>query len=103
MFHTLSRKVWTKFPLTSYPKDSKTLADEWVDGKFLPKGTILFVNVWGLHHDESKFENHDVFDPDRYKGNTMLAADSANSADYENRDHYGYGPFTLTPPTCSCN
>jgi cytochrome P450 family 619 len=66
-------------------------SDEWIDGKFLPKGTILFVNVWGLHHDESRYEDHDVFDPDHFKGNTVLAADSANSADFEKRDHYGYG------------
>ncbi|EXJ74267.1 uncharacterized protein A1O5_02563 [Cladophialophora psammophila CBS 110553] len=65
--------------------------DEWIDGKFLPKGTICFVNVWGLHHDDAKFPNHEVFDPDHYKGRTLLAAEYANSPDYENRDHYGYG------------
>ncbi len=62
-----------------------------MDGKFLPKGTVCFLNVWGLHHDEAQFPNSDTFDPDRYKGRTLLAADYANSADYENRDHYGYG------------
>ncbi len=65
--------------------------DEWIEGKFLPKGTAIFLNVWGLHHDESKFPDHDVFDPDHYKGRTLLASEYANSADYENRDHYGYG------------
>lgn len=70
--------------------------DEWIDGKFLPKGTICFINVWGLHHDDAKFPNHEVFDPDHYKGRTLLAAEYANSADYENRDHYGYGMFHST-------
>ncbi|KAJ9615082.1 hypothetical protein H2200_001156 [Cladophialophora chaetospira] len=65
--------------------------DEWVDGKLLPKGAVIFLNVWGLHHDESKFANHENFDPDHYKGRTLLAAEYANSADYENRDHYDYG------------
>jgi cytochrome P450 len=65
--------------------------DEIVDGKLLPKGTIIFVNVWGLHHDESKFPNPDIFDPDRYLDRPLLAAEYANSADFENRDHYGYG------------
>ena len=67
------------------------VADEWVDGKFLPKGTMLFVNVWGLHHDEAKFPSSDTFDPDRYLDRPLLAAEYANSADFENRDHYGYG------------
>lgn len=65
--------------------------DQWVDGKFIPKGTVLFVNVWGLHHDEEKFPDSHTFDPDHYKGRTLSAAEYANSADYENRDHYGFG------------
>ncbi|KAK5727913.1 hypothetical protein LTR17_012336 [Elasticomyces elasticus] len=65
--------------------------DEWVDGKLLPKGTVIFVNVWGLHHDETKFENPNVFEPDRYAGRIGSSSGYANSADYENRDHYGFG------------
>ncbi|KAK3673518.1 hypothetical protein LTR78_006752 [Recurvomyces mirabilis] len=65
--------------------------DEWVDGKFLPKGTVVFVNVWGLHHDEHKFPDSDTFDPGRYTGRIGSSAEYANSADYENRDHYGFG------------
>lgn len=48
---------------------------------------ICFINVWGLHYDEAKFPDSDVFDPDHYKGRTLLAAEYANSADYEQRDH----------------
>ncbi|KAH8693657.1 putative cytochrome P450 [Talaromyces proteolyticus] len=65
--------------------------DEWVDGKLLPKGTTLIMNTWGLHHDEKQFANPDVFNPDRYAGKTLSAAEYAISPDYENRDHYGYG------------
>lgn len=65
-------------------------ADEWIDGYFLPKGTILFLNVWGLHHDETRFPNPDVFDPDHFKNQTGLAAEYANR-DGDLRDHYGYG------------
>ncbi|KIV88838.1 hypothetical protein PV10_08476 [Exophiala mesophila] len=65
--------------------------DEVVDGKFLPKGTICFVNVWGLHHDENVFPDSQTFNPDRYEGRTQFAAEYANSADFNARDHYGYG------------
>ncbi|KXJ84916.1 cytochrome P450 [Microdochium bolleyi] len=44
-------------------------SDDTVDGYFLPRGAVIFINVWGLHHD------------DRYEGKTKLAAE----------DHYGYG------------
>lgn len=52
---------------------------------------MIFVNVWGLHHDEAKFTNPDTFDPDHYKNHPLLASEYANVNDYENRDHYGYG------------
>ena len=44
-----------------------------------------------MHHDEVRFPNPDTFDPDNYKGVTALAPELATAADYERRDHYGYG------------
>jgi hypothetical protein len=67
------------------------ILDEWVNGKLLPKGTMIIINVWGLHHDESKFSNPDIFNPDHYAGSTQLASAYAVSADFESRDHYAYG------------
>jgi len=64
--------------------------DDWVDGKFLPKGTVIIVNAWGMHHDPKRFANPDAFDPDHFAGCTTLAAELANGA-WEKRDHYGYG------------
>jgi cytochrome P450 family 619 len=52
---------------------------------------VVIINAWGMHHDEQKYPNPDVFDPDHYKGQTKLAPELAASADYESRDHYGYG------------
>ncbi|OXV06661.1 hypothetical protein Egran_05572, partial [Elaphomyces granulatus] len=65
--------------------------DDWVDGKFLPQGTTVFLNVWGLHHDEDVFPNSDLFDPSRYEGRQKLAAEYAAAPDYKQRDHYIYG------------
>ena len=68
-----------------------TATDDWVDGKFLPKGTTVLINAWGLHHDPKRFPHPEVFDPDHYLGVTKLAPELAASADYDARDHYGYG------------
>ncbi|RMZ77835.1 hypothetical protein DV737_g4172, partial [Chaetothyriales sp. CBS 132003] len=65
--------------------------DDVVDGMLIPKGTTVILNVWGLQHDPARHANPDVFNPERYAGRTLLAAEYAASANYENRDHYGYG------------
>ncbi|KAK3323361.1 cytochrome P450 [Cercophora scortea] len=65
--------------------------DDVIDGKFLPAGTTVLLNVWGLHHDPSRFPDPDKFDPSRFANQTKLAAEYAASPDYDNRDHYLYG------------
>jgi cytochrome P450 family 619 len=64
--------------------------DDWVDGKFLPKGTVIIVNAWGMHYDEQRFKDPEKFDPDHFKGTTNLATELSNG-DWSKRDHYGYG------------
>ncbi|EXJ54354.1 hypothetical protein A1O7_09693 [Cladophialophora yegresii CBS 114405] len=65
--------------------------DDWIDGYKIPKGSVIFINAWGLHHDEQRFPNPDTFDPDHFKGVTALASELAQSVNPEDRDHYGYG------------
>ena len=62
-----------------------------VDGMSIPKNTTVILNVWGLHHDPVRFPNPDLFEPEHYAGRTLLAAEYAASAEFEKRDHYGYG------------
>jgi cytochrome P450 len=62
---------------------------EVVDGRFwLPPGTPVFLNVWGLHHD---CEDPDRFDPERFNGRTKTSAEYAASSEYALRDHYVFG------------
>jgi hypothetical protein len=68
-----------------------TDSDDWVDGKFLPKGATILINAYGLHHDPKRFPNPEVFDPDHYLSVTKLAPELAAGSDYDARDHYGYG------------
>lgn len=64
--------------------------DDELDGMFLPKGSDVFVNAFGMQHDERRFPNPDDFDPSHYEGVTALAPELA-AGDPEKRDHYGYG------------
>jgi cytochrome P450 len=67
------------------------MTDTWLDGKFLPKDSIIIVNVFGLHHDSSSFARADDFHPAHFADKPKLASEYANLADYEARDHYAYG------------
>ena len=66
--------------------------NDYVDGKFLPKGTIVIFNTWGMHMDESVWESPADFMPERYENYKLLAPEYiAMGGDWKNRDHYGYG------------
>ncbi|OJJ97582.1 hypothetical protein ASPACDRAFT_45673 [Aspergillus aculeatus ATCC 16872] len=68
--------------------------DDWVDGKFLPKGTMVVVNTWGMHMDPDHRLNQKYdpakFVPERFAEHPALAPEYVPGA-WENRDHYGYG------------
>jgi cytochrome P450 len=72
--------------------------DDNVDGFTIPKGTTVFLNVWGLHHEQASSTGGAAepispltFNPDRFAGRTATAPSYAASGDYASRDHYGYG------------
>lgn len=66
-------------------------ADDWVEGKFLPKGTIVVINTWGMHMDPGVWEDPEKFNPDRYCKHRLLATEYVAAGDWQKRDHYGYG------------
>lgn len=74
----------------SYSTTNKS-ADDWVDGKFLPKGTIVILNTWGMHMDTQVWPDAEKFNPDRYQGHSLLATEYIARGNWEKRDHYGYG------------
>lgn len=77
-------------PVTPLAFPHALVQDDWIDGFFLPKGTTVIINAWGMQHDGNRFKNPEVFDPDHFAGCTKLAPELANGA-WEERDHYGYG------------
>ncbi|KAH6644190.1 putative cytochrome P450 oxidoreductase [Boeremia exigua] len=64
--------------------------DDWVDGKFLPKGTIVVINTWGIHMDPQQPHDPSKFIPERYAEHPLLAPEYVPGG-FGERDHYGYG------------
>ncbi|KAG6919127.1 hypothetical protein DXG01_008934 [Tephrocybe rancida] len=55
---------------------------------FIPKGSIIFAVSWAIEHDQSRFEEHDRFMPERF-----LDANGDLKSDY-NTSAFGFGRRT---------
>lgn len=54
----------------------------------MAKDSIIFIGVWGLHHDSTHFTDPNVYNPERYNGYDRLASYYAGSPDYMKRDEF---------------
>jgi len=68
-----------------------TLEDEVYNGYIIPKGSTIFVNAWGIFHDEAVFERPDLFDPDRYVRSLHGTKPGVDSRDFRANFAFGSG------------
>jgi hypothetical protein len=78
-------------PINKLGANHYATQDDWYEGMFIPKGSIVMINWWALHYDEKRWPNPSKFDPDRMEGRTMTAAEEAASGDPLDRSHFSYG------------
>lgn len=74
-------------PVWSISREAKE--DDFIDGYFIPKGCIVTVAPYYLHHREDLFPNPKSFDPDRFTEDQI-----------RQRPKNCYHPFGLGPRTC---
>lgn len=60
--------------------------DDWYEGMFFPKDSIVWLAAWAIHQNENLYPDHDQFNPDRFINHPKLANDYAVSPDWESRD-----------------
>lgn len=67
-----------------------TREDEYM-GYTIPKDASVILNVWAIHNNTQRYPSPREFDPERYKGDTQTAIESANNSDPSLRDHFTFG------------
>ncbi|KAJ2926936.1 hypothetical protein H1R20_g10147, partial [Candolleomyces eurysporus] len=65
----------------------KLMEDDYYDGYFIPKGTIVIGNAWAALHDPDVFENPMEFKPERYIKNGKFNQDLPNPLEFS----FGFG------------
>ncbi|KDR82192.1 hypothetical protein GALMADRAFT_276748 [Galerina marginata CBS 339.88] len=71
------------------------IQDDIYDGHFIPAGTLIFPNVWAIHHDENVYPNPDEFRPERY-----LEADGVTPISFPNTKDHGHLTYGLGRRSC---
>ncbi|KAF7370415.1 Cytochrome P450 2B19 [Mycena sanguinolenta] len=61
-------------PAARFGLPHQSTADDVVEYKgkeyFIPKGSIIFAVTWAIEHDQERFANHDLFQPERFLDDT---------------------------------
>ncbi|KAJ7810305.1 cytochrome P450 [Mycena olivaceomarginata] len=61
------------------------------NGFFLPRGTTILVNIYGMFHDPQAYEDPEIFNPDRYLLSEFGTKENVDDTGRRHDLHYGGG------------
>jgi len=61
------------------------------NGMYIPKNTALILNCYEIHHNEERYPDSFVFNPDRFLGDTLTSDESSKLPNAMDRDHWAFG------------
>ncbi|KAG8695718.1 hypothetical protein FRC11_001269, partial [Ceratobasidium sp. 423] len=65
--------------------------DDQYEQYFIPKDTTVVCNIWAIHSNPERYEDPDLFNPDRFLGHTLSMAEAMVQGDPSKRDHFAFG------------
>ncbi|PUU80910.1 cytochrome P450 [Tuber borchii] len=79
-------------PPLPYGAPHLLMKDDWYEGYFMPKGTVLFQVQWAMNMDENVYEKPQDFMPERYIRNRFGTKFNAEKdAETGRKEQYGFG------------
>ncbi|KAG2134902.1 cytochrome P450 [Suillus bovinus] len=69
------RETWRWEPVVPLGVPHAASSDDVYDGYFIPKGTIITYNTWGITRDEKRYPDASRFIPERFIGNDGALTD----------------------------
>ena len=71
--------------------DKETNQEMFIDDFFIPKGTMIAINIYGLHHNPNVWENPEEFNPDRWNEENLKRIPNLR---------YNFIPFSVGSRDC---
>jgi len=78
-------------PINKFGNNHYSIEDDWYDGYFIPKNTLVMANWWSIHYDPKYYPEPEKFLPERWRDYPHSAAKAAALPDGRDRDHLSYG------------
>lgn len=88
----LKRVFWETLRLypSAWVQARRAIVDYEIDGYLIPKGSVIYVSQWVMHHDPRFYPDPDRFDPDRW----------LPSEESDERPRFAFFPFGGGPRYC---
>ncbi|KAJ6024488.1 hypothetical protein N7540_005285, partial [Penicillium herquei] len=67
------------------------IQDDYYEGYYLPKGTIVFANAWSIHREKEVYDKGDSFIPERFLKNKFGSLKDEQEANDNRRTTYSFG------------
>lgn len=78
-------------PITNIGTPHYTTADVIYKDYWIPKGTVVSINQYAIHFDETRYEDPFALKPERYLNHPLKAGAYAGHPDPYERDHFSLG------------
>lgn len=92
-FRAMVKEILRWRPVAPLGVPHYTTADDWYEGKFIPKGTMVLSNIWAMNHSKEVYgPDAEDFNPARYLDkNGELLPDLVPGTHEEGHVTYGFG------------